>query len=93
MKLGEGGGLPSRDFSTESEQRHSRFSAVHPGSREHCRGGSHTYPGLGTEQTSQETEWSTFWKGCRESPSLTFLQHAQRLIGNRKTAALRATGP
>lgn len=46
----------------------------------------------GTEQMSQETEWSAFWKGCRESP-LTFLQHAQRLIGNGKTAALRAAGP
>lgn len=28
LKLGKGGGLPSRDFRTEPEQRHSRFSAV-----------------------------------------------------------------
>lgn len=44
LKLGEGGGLPSRDFSTESELQCGR--SVHPVSPEHRRGGLHTHPVL-----------------------------------------------
>lgn len=94
LKLGEGGGLPSRDFSTESELQCGRSVGAPSVSRAPLRWLA--YPpsaqGPSRQQTSQEPEWSAFWKGCRESP-LTFLQHAQRLIGNGKTAALRAAGP
>lgn len=51
------------------------------------------HPCMGAEQTSHETEWSAFWKDIQEVSPHSFLQHAQRLIGNGKTAAIRAVCP
>lgn len=53
----------------------------------------HTTQCVKTEQTSQATECSAFWKGILGIFPHPFLQHTQRLIGNRKTAAIRAAGP
>lgn len=78
------------------EQRYSCFSMVHPVS---VSGALQTWLTMhtlcmGTEQTSHETERSSsFWKRIQEISPHSFLQHAQRLIGNGKAAAIKAAGP